>query len=131
TEAQLDQLTSEERGAAEADKANRSKVFDILKPPYGKRLLFCILFYTCQIVPLYAIYIYGPTILELFNLDDGSALGSLVISVIFTIGVMFAIGLVDRTGRRPLIVVCFAVMTIALSILGFFPMSSVFVIILG
>src|SRR5699024_2311134 len=40
-------------------------------------------------------------------------------------------GLVDRTGRRPLIVVCFAVMTIALSILGFFPMSSVFVIILG
>lgn len=96
---------------------------------YGRRTLFVALFWMLQIVPLFALYTFGPTILSSFNLSGDSLLGSVLISVLFLVGLFPAIALVDRIGRRPLIIWSFALMTIPLAVLGFMPDAAAPVVI--
>jgi putative MFS transporter len=99
------------------------------KQPYGKRTLFVSLFWTFQIIPLFGLYTFGPTILSAFGMSEGSVLGSLLISLVFLIGVLPAIKLIDRIGRRPLIIGSFALMVIPLTVLGVFPHASAVIVI--
>lgn len=39
---------------------------------YLRRVVFISIFWTCTIVTLFAIYAFGPQILELFNLGSGN-----------------------------------------------------------
>jgi len=101
----------------------------VFTQPYGKRTLFVSLFWTFQIIPLFGLYTFGPTILSAFGMSEDSVLGSLLISAIFLVGVLPAIKLIDRIGRRPLIIGSFALMVIPLTVLGAFPHASATVVI--
>lgn len=111
----------------------KTKLSKIFTGEYLKRTVFASLFWMCQIVPLFAIYTFGPTILELFGLGQGkfAILGDSLISVIFLIGCIPALFLVNSWGRRPLIIWCFAFMTLGMLILGIFSNASPWIIILG
>jgi MFS transporter, putative metabolite transport protein len=100
-------------------------------PEYLKRTLFVGLFWMCQIVPLFAIYTFGPQILGAFGLAQGSlsVLGDAFISFFFLIGCIPALYLVDVLGRRRLMIWSFVLMTIGILILGLFPAAPTFVII--
>ncbi|MGI5467027.1 MFS transporter [Streptomyces sp. CA-132043] len=93
---------------------------DLFHGRYLRRTLFCGLFYMCQITPMFALYTFGPTILGSFGLGEGNDnnLGSALISVVFVLGCLPALRLVDRVGRRPVIIWSFALMAVPLVVLG-------------
>jgi putative MFS transporter len=113
--------TEELREAAAAEQAVAHSQFrNLFQRPYLQRTAFCGLFYLCQVTPLFAIYTFGPTILGSFGLGKGNAanLGSALISIVFVLGCIPALRMVDRIGRRPVVVWSFGLMIIPLAILG-------------
>ena len=95
----------------------------LLQPVYLRRIVFCSGFYALQVGPLFAIYTFGPTLLSALGIGQGNhaTLGSVAINLVFLAGCLSALGLVDTWGRRPLIIWCFALMSIPLFVLGFIP----------
>ncbi|GAA2199441.1 MFS transporter [Sinomonas flava] len=121
-----------ETGPREADeKVGKVDLAILLKPIYLKRIIFCAGFYAFQVGPLFAIYTFGPTILSAFGLAQGNAsnLGSMVIDMVFLTGCLPALKLIETWGRRPLIIWCFALMSIPLFILGFAPSAPVGIVV--
>ncbi|MCW8376680.1 MFS transporter [Streptomyces justiciae] len=107
--------------ASAAEQAvGQSRFRDFFQGVYLRRTLFCGLFCMCQITPMFALYTFGPTILGSFGLGEGndSYLGSALISCVFVLGCVPALRLVDRVGRRPVIVWSFALMVVPLAMLG-------------
>jgi Sugar phosphate permease len=112
------------------EKTKFSKIFGA---DYLKRTIFAGMFWMCQIVPLFAIYTFGPVILQQFGLASGklAIMGDTLISGVFLIGCIPAMFLVNTWGRRPLIIWCFGFMTLGMLILGIFPTAAPWVIMLG
>lgn len=110
-----------------------TRLSKLLEPMYLKRSILVCSFWMCQIVPLFAIYTFGPVILEMFGLARGkdAMLGDIAISMFFVIGIIQALLLINKVGRRPLIIWSFAFMTIGMLILGLFPNAANWVIIAG
>ncbi|MFE5701325.1 MFS transporter [Rhodococcus sp. ACS1] len=97
-------------------------VKDLLRSGYGKRMAFITLFWTCSIVPLFAVYAFAPAILGALKLEgDAAHFGSAVITILFLVGCVVALLLVNRMGRRPLLIHSFLWSGLALLILGLFP----------
>lgn len=99
------------------------RISTLFKKGYLGRVIFLGIFILCQVVPMYALYTYGPTILSAFGLAEGnmSVLGEAVISLLFLIGTFPAMYWLNRFGRRPTVLVSLACMTIGLFILGVWP----------
>lgn len=121
-------------GATIADLADEGTanvgVRELIRSGYGKRMAFITIFWTCSIVPLFAVYAFGPAILDAFGLGgDLSHIGSAVITVLFLVGCLVAVALIDRMGRRSLIMHSFAWSGLALLALGLFPGAGTGVII--
>lgn len=83
-------------------------------------VLFVAVIWTCQVIPMFAIYTFGPQIVGLLGWDQGknAALGNVVISLFFMLGCIPAMYWLNSLGRRPLLIGSFAMMTGALAILG-------------
>lgn len=113
--------------------SQKTKISKVFKGGYGKRILFVGLFILCQVVPMYAIYFFGPSIMEAFGLGSGRSaiLGETVVSAFFLIGTIPAMFWANTLGRRKLIIMSFSFMAIGLLILGFFPSAPVLVVILA
>jgi len=86
---------------------------------YGQRLAFVSLFWLCQVMPAFAIYTFAPELLETLGVSNGN-LGAAIMSLFFLVGVVPAIFLVNRVGRRPVLTIPFAVCGLALLVLGIF-----------
>lgn len=86
-------------------------------------VLFIAAIWTCQVIPMFAIYTFGPQIVGLLGLEQGrsATLGNMIISLFFMLGCIPAMFWLDSIGRRPLLIGSFAMMTLALAALGFFP----------
>ncbi|WP_425604919.1 MFS transporter [Actinomycetospora termitidis] len=101
----------------------------LLRSGYGKRMAFITLFWTASIVPLFAIYAFGPKILGALSLGDSAdTVGAAVISVMFLVGCVLSLLLVNRIGRRPLILHSFVWAGLAMLALGLFPDAPVAVV---
>lgn len=97
-------------------------VKSILRAGYGGRMLYVSIFWTCSIVPLFAIYAFGPAILGALKLTGSMAnIGSALITVMFLVGCVIALLGVNRLGRRPLVIHSFVWSGVALLLLGLFP----------
>lgn len=118
---------------AKGKRREKTRFTKMFEGEYLIRTLFIGLFWTFQIIPTFAIYTFGPQIMEAFNLKGGNItlLSEVVISFFFLVGCIPALLLINRIGRRPLIISSFAMMTVGLLILGLFPHSSLWVILLG
>lgn len=103
----------------------------VFRGGYLKRTAFVGLFWLLQLVPLFAIYTFGPTILSAFGMSSGneSVIGSAAISLVFLIGCIPALRLIDTVGRRPVIIWSFGLMVVPLVILGVVPTAPVAIII--
>jgi putative MFS transporter len=90
---------------------------------YLKRTVMCGLLYFAQITPQYAIFTFGPVILNKFGLSGGALdiVGSAVISALFVLGAIPVLRLVETWGRRPMCVIPFALMTLPLFALWLAP----------
>lgn len=83
-------------------------------------VLFVAAIWTCQVIPMFALYTFGPQIVGLLGWDSGrnAALGNVVISLFFMLGCLPAMYWLNSLGRRPLLIGSFAMMTAALALLG-------------
>ncbi len=109
----------------------QASVSALFKSGYGARMMFISIFWTCAIVPLFAVYSFGPKILASLGLEgDLSNLGSAAIAVIFMVGCVVPLYFINRKGRRPLLIHSFFWSGIALLLLGLYPDSSPLVILL-
>lgn len=89
---------------------------------YGRRIFFVTVFWTCAIVPQFAIYAFAPRILHAMGLvGDWASWGSVAITMIFVLGCLLAVKLIDPLGRRKLLIHSFLWSGLALLLLGVFP----------
>lgn len=93
-----------------ADTGSRTRYRDIFRGVYLKRTVFVCLFWACQLLPIYAINTYEPTILGSFGLGTGNAtyLGAVIIQIFFVLGSLSGALFVNR-GRRTLLLWSFAI----------------------
>ncbi|VVM77312.1 Inner membrane metabolite transport protein YgcS [Pseudomonas fluorescens] len=87
---------------------------------YLKRTIMCGVLYFAQITPQYVLYTFGGLILLSAGIqeDNSSTLGELLIAMLFALGILPALRLVETWGRRPMAVVPFALMALPLIALG-------------
>ncbi|MGB7014910.1 MAG: MFS transporter [Candidatus Cybelea sp.] len=84
------------------------------------KLAFVSVMWLLQVVPLFAIYTYAPSVLSALGLgNSGSPAGSIAITAAFACGAFIAMPLIQRWGRRPICIAGFAVATVAFAILPF------------
>jgi putative MFS transporter len=112
------------------DEEGTTSVRGLLRGGYLRRVVFISIFWTCTVVTLFAIYAFGPQILELFNLGSGSLahIGYGLINVFFLVGNIVALLLVDRLGRRPILVWGFALSGLGLLFLAVRPDAGLWMI---
>lgn len=105
----------------------------LFKKGYLGRVVFLGIFILCQVVPMYALYTYGPTIMTAFGLGSGheSILGEAVISLLFLAGTFPAMYWLNTFGRRPTLLVSLGLMAIGLLALGLWPTGPVWFIIIA
>ncbi|WP_179038453.1 MFS transporter [Limnobaculum xujianqingii] len=96
-------------------------------------LLFVAIIWTCQVIPMFAIYTFGPQIITQLGLSEGkdAVLGNVVISLFFMLGCLPAMYWLNSIGRRPLLIGSFTMMTIALALLGFVSEPGILFIIIA
>ncbi|MFK0309886.1 MFS transporter [Pseudomonas sp. NPDC090233] len=100
-------------------------VWSLFHSGYGKRMAFVTLFWTCAIVPLFAIYAFAPKVLQALKLTgDWAAYGSIAITFLFTLGCLLATKLINRLGRRKMLIHSFLWSGLSLVLLGVFPDAS-------
>lgn len=111
-------------------KTQFSKIF---QGTYLRRVIFVGTIWLCQAIPMFAIYTFGPQIMGAFGMGEGrqALIGELIIGSFFMVGTIPAMILAEVWGRRPLIIVCFAVMTGALTVLGVVPQPTLLVVIIA
>lgn len=109
---------------------NQVSVSQLFKSGYGSRMWFITVFWTCSIVPLFAIYAFAPKILGALKLDGAMAnIGSAAITILFIVGCLLALKVVNSMGRRKLLIHSFVWSSLALLLLGIFPNSSSMVVL--
>lgn len=111
----------------------KTRMSAVFSGGYGKRVVFLGILTLCQVVPMYAIYTFGPEIMTAFGLGQGheSILGEAAVSLFFLIGSFPAMFWLNSMGRRPLLIMSLALMAVGLVVLGVFPDAPVIVVILA
>lgn len=98
---------------------------NLLHSGYGKRMFFVATFWTCSVIPVFAVYAFAPKVLLALNLrGDWASFGSIAITFLFVVGCIIATQLINIMGRRPMLMYSFLFSGIALFLLGMFYNSS-------
>ncbi len=105
--------------ARDAGELQRVSFKTIFGPSFRGPLIFVSAVWLLQVVPLFAIYTYAPTVLSLLKLGQNSPAGSVAIAAAFALGAFVAMPLIERWGRRPICIVGFAVGALAFGLLPF------------
>jgi putative MFS transporter len=115
------------------EESTKVPLRQLLHSGYMKRMVFVAIFIMCQVVPMYAIYTYGPDIMTAFGLGEGreSILGESAVSFFFLVGTIPAMFWLNSMGRRKLVLLSLSMMLIGLLILGIWPTAPIYVVILA
>lgn len=98
---------------------------------YLGRMVFITVFWTASLVPVYALYAFGPKILGTLGLNGSMAnYGSAFINFLFFVGCVAAALVINRMGRRAVLITSLLVSGLALLLLGIFPEAPVTIILL-
>lgn len=115
---------------SEPPKEKRVSVWSLFHSGYGKRMWFVSIFWTCAIVPVFAVYAFAPRVLMALNLTgDWAGYGSVAITMLFVVGCLLAIKLINSMGRRSMLIHSFLWSGVALLLLGVFPDANPMIIL--
>ncbi|MDH5818684.1 MFS transporter [Acinetobacter pseudolwoffii] len=113
------------------DEKNKVSVWALFHSGYGKRMLFISIFWTCAIIPIYAIYSFAPQFVKALKLTGAmETWGSVAITVMFLIGCLVASLLVAVMGRKKLLFHSFLWSGLAILLLGLNPSASSLVVLI-
>lgn len=106
--------------SAEPESKVKTSFLDIFRNGSGKWVFFVSVFWSLQVMTTFGIGTYIPEILAQFGFANGTReyLGSAVINMIYLVGLVPFLYLVEKWGRRPTMIWPFLVSSIALIILG-------------
>lgn len=126
------EVSRDELEAAREAEVAKGSVRELLSGVYLRRTAFIAIFYTAQVIPMWAMYLFGPQMLSAFGMssENLSNLGSALISALFLLGCIPAMRFLDSVGRRPTIIWSFVLMVVPLLALGVFPAAPVAVVII-
>lgn len=110
-------LVAETRVSAGRRGLGLSSIRELLARGYGRMLVFCSIFWMCQIAPSFAIKTFQPMLLKSLGVTQALA-GSLVIIAFAIVGTAIGMLVVNRMGRRPLLLASFVLATLALVLLA-------------
>lgn len=132
-QAVMRKVTGSETIVTDADATPKRKARDLFSSRLWRRTFFVCGFWFCYATAYYGISMYVPTILA--NFTNGSRMhtiiGSGVVALIGLVGSVIGMNVVDRWGRRPLIITSFAGLTAALVVLALVPNPTlVFLVVL-
>ena len=106
----------------EARPASRISIRELFRGEYGARVLFVSMFWTCSIVPLFAVYAFGPKIMVALGMSaSNGTLSTTVITLMFLFGCLLSLLVINRLGRRSLLLHSFFWSGLTLLALGLFP----------
>ncbi|GAB2652540.1 MFS transporter [Kribbella swartbergensis] len=87
-----------------------------------RRIAYVSIFFIAHVVPLFAIYSFGPTLLHRLGIGTESPyLPEVIIALLFVVGSVPGLWLVDRIGRIPLLTFTFVIMAAAFAVVAIFP----------
>ncbi|MEE6168262.1 MULTISPECIES: MFS transporter [unclassified Mycolicibacterium] len=96
---------------------------------YLRRVIFVGVFFTAHVIPLFAVYTFGPDILAQMGVGEHNVyVAELVISMLFLVGGVPGLLLVDKIGRKPLLLWTFAAMSAAFVVMATNPHAPVVVL---
>lgn len=97
------------RNLPEEPKQKKLSFLSLLHSGYGKRMLFVTLFWSCSVIPVFAVYAFAPKVLAALNLKgDWASVGSVTITFLFVVGCVIATRLINGMGRRRMLIQSFA-----------------------
>lgn len=101
----------------------RASVKSLFQGEYLKRTIFVAIFWTAQVIPMFAVYTFAPDLLTSFGLEGDANLygGSLLIALMFVVGGIPGLWLVEKIGRRKLLIWSFVIATVALGLPAIIP----------
>ena len=103
------------RNLPEEPKQTKLSLLSLLHSGYGKRMLFVAMFWTCSVIPVFAVYAFAPKVLAALNLKgDWASFGSVAITFLFVVGCIIATRLINGMGRRRMLINSFACSGLAL-----------------
>lgn len=109
------------RNLPEEPKTRTLSFMSLLQAGYGKRMLFVTMFWTCSVIPVFAVYAFAPKVLGALNLKgDWASIGSVAITFLFVVGCIIATRLLNTLGRRTTLLHSFFWSGLALLGLGAF-----------
>lgn len=92
---------------------------DLLSSGYGQRLFFVTVFWSCSIIPVFAVYAFAPKVLQALNLKgEWASYGSMAITLLFVVGCVLATRLINVIGRRCMLINSFLWSGLALLLLA-------------
>ncbi|MGQ7814196.1 MFS transporter [Metapseudomonas furukawaii] len=99
--------------------------WSLLHSGYGKRMLFVTAFWTCSVIPVFAVYAFATTVLQALNLKgDWASFGSVAITLLFVLGCIIATRLINTVGRRSMLIHSFLWSGLALLGMGAYHTAS-------
>lgn len=99
------------------EQPNETKVSltQLLHSGYGKRMLFVSVFWSCSVIPVFAVYSFAPKVLQALHLEgDWESYGSVAITLLFVVGCVVATRIINVIGRRSLVIHSFLWSALAL-----------------
>jgi putative MFS transporter len=110
-----DALEPPRRTASPSD-AECSQWQSLFLPTLRSRTLIACLFYTCQVVPFFALGTFTPHVLDALNVRN-AYLGGLVYTLFLLVGAVVGLLVVDRLSRRGFLIGSFYICSATLAIL--------------
>lgn len=100
----------------EEEPKHKTGFAEVFSKGYAARIVFLGILTLCQVVPMYAIYMFGPQIMCAFGLGVGKSaiLVESVLSLFFLVGSLPAMFWLNSMGRRPLLIRSLFLMAVGL-----------------
>lgn len=109
----------------EEPAARKTSLLQLMREGYGARMLFVATFWSCSVVPVFAVYAFAPRVLHALNLKGAwASYGSVAITLLFVVGCVIATRIINTLGRRPMVIYSFLLSDLALLGLGAFSHAS-------
>ena len=104
------------------DQPAPTRFSDIFTGVYLRRVVFVGVFFTAHVIPLFAVYTFGPDILAEIGIGAHNVyMAELLISSLFLAGGIPGLLLVDKVGRKPLLIWTFVIMSAAFIVMAINP----------
>ncbi len=102
----------------------------LFAPAVRGKTIFVFVFWACLVAPYFAIFTFAPQVLSSLHLEDERA-GVIATNGIAALGAVVGLFLVEKLGRRQMLIAPFWIMAVALFVVGFWVGAPAAIVVLA